>query len=46
MKGRTMKKIPDTDTMSRLSLSEKGWKGSGLPEIGLTRSTREYLASN
>lgn len=42
----TMKNIPDTDTMSRLSLSEKGWKGSGLPEIGLTLSTLEYLASN
>lgn len=42
----TMKNIPDTDTMSRLSLSEKGWKGSGLPEMGLTLSTLEYLASN
>lgn len=41
-----MKNIPDTDTMSRLSLSEKGWKGSGLPEMGLTLSTLEYLASN
>lgn len=46
IKGCTMKNIPDTDTMSRLSLSEKGWKGSGLPEMGLTLSTREYLASN
>lgn len=46
MKGITMKKIPDTDTMSRLSLSEKGWKGSGFPEMGLTRSRLEYLASN
>lgn len=46
IKGFTMKNIPDTDTMSRLSLSEKGWKGSGLPEMGLTLSTLEYLASN
>lgn len=46
IKGITMKNIPDTDTMSRLSLSEKGWKGSGLPEMGLTLSTLEYLASN
>lgn len=46
MKGITMKNIPDTDTMSRLSLSEKGWNGSGFPEMGLTRSTLEYLASN
>lgn len=41
-----MKKIPETDTMSRLSLSVKGWKGSGFPEMGFTRSFREYLASN
>lgn len=46
IKGFTMKNIPDTDTMSRLSLSEKGWNGSGLPEMGLTLSTLEYLASN
>lgn len=46
IKGITMKNIPDTDTMSRLSLSEKGWNGSGFPEMGLTRSTLEYLASN
>lgn len=46
IKGITMKNIPDTDTMRRLSLSEKGWKGSGLPEIGLTLSFLEYLASN
>lgn len=46
IKGFTMKNIPDTDTMSRLSLSEKGWKGSGLPEMGLTLSILEYLASN
>lgn len=46
IKAFTMKNIPDTDTMSRLSLSEKGWKGSGLPEMGLTLSTLEYLASN
>lgn len=45
-RGFTMKKIPDTDTKSRLSLSEKGWKGSGRPEMGLTLSTLEYLASN
>ncbi len=30
-----MKKIPETDTMSRLSLSVKGWKGSGFPEMGV-----------
>lgn len=41
-----MKKIPETDTMRRLSLSVKGWKGSGFPEIGFTLSFREYLASN
>ena len=41
-----MKKIPDTDTMSRLSLSVRGWKGSGLPEMGFTLSTLEYFASN
>lgn len=46
IKGITMKNIPDTETMSRLSLSEKGWNGSGFPEMGLTRSTLEYLASN
>ncbi len=42
----TMKKIPETDTMSRLNLSVKGWKGSGLPEMGFVLSFREYLASN
>lgn len=42
----TMKKIPETDTMSRLNLSVKGWKGSGFPEMGFTLSFREYLASN
>ena len=46
IRGFTMKNIPDTDTMSLLSLSEKGWKGSGLPDMGLTLSTLEYLASN
>ena len=46
IRGFTMKNIPDTDTISRLSLSEKGWNGSGLPEMGLTLSTLEYLASN
>lgn len=42
----TMKNIPETDTISRLSLSGKGWKGSGFPVMGFTLSTWEYLASN
>lgn len=41
-----MKNIPETDTISRLSLSGKGWKGSGFPVMGFTLSTWEYLASN
>lgn len=42
----TMKNIPETDTISRLSLSGKGWKGSGFPVMGFTLSTWEYFASN
>lgn len=30
----TMKKIPETDTRSRVTLSDEGWWGSGFPVMG------------